>query len=165
VIKIRTRLPKKFYCTTYILRSPYVKMWTIARRKNSVSDPYSFDTKIFIYFFGLKTTIFLSLGLQPIKRTSSTSKHEFFFLLLLPFWILIRISTPNYPDTDPLTWLNPDPIRIRIRNNEKKWQESLHVPSARWKGPRARKVGSMSAATSMLPAKKECKYEISWQFF
>ncbi len=41
---------------------------------------------------------------------------KFFFYFcgsFLSSWIRIRI--PN-PDTDPLSWLNPDPIQIRIRN-------------------------------------------------
>ncbi len=32
----------------------------------------------------------------------------------LPSWIRIRIPNTDHPD--PLTWLNPDPIRIRLRN-------------------------------------------------
>ncbi len=39
---------------------------------------------------------------SPHKRASSTSKHE----ILNTFALLD-------PDPDPLTWLNPDPIRIR----------------------------------------------------
>jgi hypothetical protein len=41
--------------------------------------------------------------------------HNFFYFCgsFLPSWIRNRI--PN-TDPDPLTWLNPDPIRIRIRN-------------------------------------------------
>ncbi len=51
------------------------------------------------------------------KRTPSNVKHEisllFFYFsgLFLPSWIQIWIPNP-----DPLTWLNPDPIRIRIQN-------------------------------------------------
>ncbi len=44
---------------------------------------------------------------------------QFFQLLwlILPFWIRIRIRTLNTdPVPDPLALLNPDPIRIRIRN-------------------------------------------------
>ncbi len=37
----------------------------------------------------------------------------FFYGSFLPSWIRIRIRIPG---TDPLTWLNPDPIRIRVRN-------------------------------------------------
>ncbi len=79
-------------------------------------------------FFESKSTIYLPLG--PIKdvqvteeafssqkRTSSTSKHEiskFFYFCGYFFlsWIRIRILNT---DPDPLTWLNLDPIRIRIR--------------------------------------------------
>ncbi len=45
----------------------------------------------------------------------------------LPFWIRIRIPNP-----DPLTRLNPDPVRIRIRNPAVSW-------SADW--PRGRRGG------------------------
>jgi hypothetical protein len=55
---------------------------------------------------------------SPQKRTSNTSKHEitvsYFCGSFLLSWIRIRI--PN-PDQDPLNRLNPDPIRIRIRNS------------------------------------------------
>jgi hypothetical protein len=42
---------------------------------------------------------------SPQKRTSSTSKYKFhnFFL-----WVIFALLDPD-PDTDPLTWLNPDP--------------------------------------------------------
>jgi hypothetical protein len=41
------------------------------------------------------------------KRPSNTSKHEFFLLL----WVIFVLLDP-----DPLSRLNTDPIRIRIRN-------------------------------------------------
>ena len=46
------------------------------------------------------------------KRTTSTSKHKIiiFFLLL---WVIFALLDLN---TDPLTCLNPDSMRIRIRN-------------------------------------------------
>ncbi len=81
-------------------------------------------------FFGSKTTIYLSQGLH-IHRTSMLQKkpsalkrtsNTFFYFCgsFLPSWIWIRI--PN-TDPDPLTWLNPDPIgiRIRIRNPAQTW--------------------------------------------
>ncbi len=85
-------------------------------------------------FFGSKTTINLSLGLHkepPSYRRSlqlstkeaiqhfktwTLNKFSHFFGSFLPSWIRIGIRIPNtdlYPD--PLTRLNPDPIRIRIR--------------------------------------------------
>ncbi len=64
---------------------------------------------------------YLSLGLQDVKATEEALKREhlalqnmkflnFFYFCrsFLPTWIRIRISNPD-PDTDPLTWLNPDP--------------------------------------------------------
>jgi hypothetical protein len=60
------------------------------------------------YNFQAKKEVF-----RPQKRTSSTSKkHEIlsFFLIL---WVNLALLDP---DTDPLTRLNMDPIRIRIRN-------------------------------------------------
>ncbi len=43
----------------------------------------------------------------PQKKTSSTSKHEIslFFSIFVGHFALL--------DPNPLTWLNPDPIRIR----------------------------------------------------
>ncbi len=78
-------------------------------------------------FFLSKTAIYLPLGLHKVcpsyrkafssqKRPSITSKHELlqiFFYFCRPFltsWIRIRIPNP-----DPLTRLNPDPIRIQIQ--------------------------------------------------
>ncbi len=81
-----------------------------------------------IKFVRSKNTICLSLGLQkgrpsykrrslqPPKKTSSLQSMDFLIFFLLCELFLssgIRIRIPN-PDTDPLTWLNPDPIRIRI---------------------------------------------------
>ncbi len=77
------------------------------------------------FFFGSKTTIYLSLGLhkeRPSYRRSLqlskeaiqhfktwTFQKKFYFCgSFLPSWIRIRI-----PNQDPLTRLNPDPIRIR----------------------------------------------------
>jgi hypothetical protein len=76
----------------------------------------NYSRKFFLIFFGSKTTIYLSLGLHirnvqvgeeafsSQKRSSNTSKHELLKLLLVIFALL---------DPDPLTRLNPDPIRIR----------------------------------------------------
>ncbi len=78
-------------------------------------------------FFGSKTTIYLSLGLhkeRPSYRRSLqlskeaiqhfktwTFQEKFYFCgSFLPSWIRIPSTDP-----DPLTRLNPDPIRIRIR--------------------------------------------------
>ncbi len=83
-----------------------------------------------IIFFSSKTIIYLSLGLHKgrpgYKKKPSALKREnsalqnmkflnFFYFCgsFFPSWI--RIGIPN-TDPDPLTWLNPDPIRIRIRN-------------------------------------------------
>jgi hypothetical protein len=38
-----------------------------------------------------------------------------FFLLL---WVIALLDPDADPDLDPLTRLNPDPIRIRIRNSD-----------------------------------------------
>jgi hypothetical protein len=35
-------------------------------------------------------------------------------------WVIFALLDPD-PDMDPLTWLNPDPIRIRIRNTDVKY--------------------------------------------
>ncbi len=82
------------------------------------------------YFCWSKIAIYLSLGhykgrpsyrrsLQPSKENirSDTSKHEIskFFAIIVGHFALLD---PN-PDTDPLTWLNQDPIRLRIRNTGK----------------------------------------------
>jgi hypothetical protein len=70
-------------------------------------------------FFSSKSTIYLSLGLHKErseeafssqKRPSNTSKHELLKKNLL-LWVIFALLDP-----DPLTRLNPDPIRIRIRN-------------------------------------------------
>ncbi len=78
-----------------------------------------------------KTTTYLSLGLHKSRPSDKISlqllkeniqhfqnmKFLIFFFYFcgssLPSWIRIRI--PN-TDPDPLTWLNSDPIGIRIRN-------------------------------------------------
>jgi hypothetical protein len=39
----------------------------------------------------------------------------YFLWVSFALWIRNHIPYPD-PDTDPLTWLNPDPIWIRIRN-------------------------------------------------
>ncbi len=82
-----------------------------------------------------KTTIYLSLGLHkesPSYRRSlqlskeaiqhfktwTFQKNFYFCGSFLPSWIRIRI--PN-TDQDPLTRLNPDPIRIRIRIRNPAW--------------------------------------------
>jgi hypothetical protein len=78
------------------------------------------------YIFLSETTIYISLGLHKgqtknYKRSLLLLKENMKFLnffyfcgSLLPSWIRI----PN-ADTDPLTRLNPDPIRIRVRNPAK----------------------------------------------
>ncbi len=85
-----------------------------------------------IKFFGSKTAIYLSLGLykeipryrrslqlskEAIQhfRTWTFQKNFYFCGSFLPSWIWIRIWILN-TDPDPMTQLNPDPIRIRIRN-------------------------------------------------
>ncbi len=81
-----------------------------------------------LIFFTSKTTIFLSLGLHKgrpsYRRRLQLSKENiqhfktwifliffYFYGTFLPSWIRILNTDP-----DPLTWLNSDPIRIRIRN-------------------------------------------------
>ncbi len=74
--------------------------------------------------FDQKISIYLSLGfhegrqsyirsLQPSKRISSTYKHKFLKNVLF-LWVIFALLDPD-PDTDPLTWLNPDPIQLWIR--------------------------------------------------
>ncbi len=88
----------------------------------------------FFFFFFFKNCNLLSLGLHKGRSNYRRSLHpskeniQLFktwnFLIFfdfcgsfLPSWIQIRI--PNlYPDTDPLTWMNPDPIRIRTREGK-----------------------------------------------
>ncbi len=95
-----------------------------------------FTAEIFFYFFGSKTTIYLSLGLhkgrpsyrrslQLSKENIHHCKHEIF-----KFFLLLRVIFAL------LTWLNPDPIRIRtrIRNpsyrSRRRWPvSSLTAPS------------------------------------
>ncbi len=92
--------------------------------------------KFLFYFFGSKTTIYLSLGLHKERSSYRKSlqfskeaihhfKHELLnFLLLL--WVIFALLDP-----DQLTRLNPDPIRIRIRirirNPEKYFRNSKLV--------------------------------------
>ncbi len=85
--------------------------------------------KLIITFLSM-IAIYLSLGLhkgrpsyrrifQPSKKNiHHFKKHEIkkkinFCGSFLPFWIRVRIPNPD-PDTDSLTWLNPD--RDQIRN-------------------------------------------------
>jgi len=51
----------------------------------------------------------------------------------LPSWIRNRILNPD-PDTDPLTWLNPDAIRnrTRIQNTEKHLRSLLQLLLKVW---------------------------------
>ncbi len=84
-----------------------------------------------MYFFGSKTTIYLSLSLHKerpsYRRSPQISKEAIqhfktrtfkFFLLL---WVIFALLDPD-PDSESgsgsgsLNRLNPDPIRIRIRN-------------------------------------------------
>jgi hypothetical protein len=89
------------------------------------------EKKIKNIHFLSNTTIYLSLGLHKgrlsYKRSLQLSNMNiqhfktwnffifFFFVSFLPSWIRIRIPNTD-PDPDPLTWLNPDLIGIRIRN-------------------------------------------------
>ncbi len=100
-----------------------------------------------------KTTIYLFLGLQkerPSYRQSlQPSKREhpalqnrkflnFFYKFcgsFLPSWVQIRIRLPNPDqDTDPLTWLNPDPIRIGSETLVKIEVRRVHTSSRRQTG-------------------------------
>jgi hypothetical protein len=84
-----------------------------------------FKAENFYIFFWSKIAIYLSIGLhkgRPSYRRSLQSSKENIqhfktwniLWVILPSWINIRIWISN---PDPLTWLNPDPIRIvRIQN-------------------------------------------------
>ncbi len=65
----------------------------------------------------------LQLSKEAIQHFKTwTSKFFFYFCgSFLPSWIRILI-----PDPDPLTRLNPDPIRIRIRNPAEFSPKSAH---------------------------------------
>ncbi len=75
-------------------------------------------------FFGSKTAIYLSLGLHKVRpkyrRSLQLSKEAiqhfktWTFKKFLLLWVFFALLDP-----DPLTRLNPDPIRIRIRNPAK----------------------------------------------
>ncbi len=54
-------------------------------------------------------------SLQPSKRTSSASKVKTWNFLI--FSAFVGHFALRDPGPDPLTWLNPDPVRIRIRNS------------------------------------------------
>jgi hypothetical protein len=86
-------------------------------------------------------TVYLSLGLN--KRTSKLQKNpsalkrehpELQNMKFLNFFLLFifALLNPN-TDPDPLTWLNLDPIRIRIRNPAfgkiilRKWNKTLKI--------------------------------------
>ncbi len=108
---------------------------------SSVSDPYSFDPdpaflaeyrsgsrviwpkigknlqlKNNYIFFCSKIAIYSSLGVHKgspsCRRSLQPSKENYLYFCgsFLPSWVRIRFTNP---DTDPLTWLNQDPIRIR----------------------------------------------------
>ncbi len=62
-------------------------------------------------FSGSKTTIYLSLGLHKGRPSYKRSLHLSKFFSTL--WVIFALLNP---DPDPLTRLNPDPIRIRICN-------------------------------------------------
>ncbi len=90
-----------------------------------------FIAKKEINFFGSKTTLYLLRGLhkgRPSYRKSLQPSKEniqhyktwnfiFFLLLYVNFALL---------DPDPMTWLNPDPIRIR--NTVGKGEKLRHAP-------------------------------------
>ncbi len=74
------------------------------------------------FFFWLKTTIYLSLGLHKelpsYRRSLQLSKEniQHFKTWNFKFFLLLRVIFALLdPDPDPLTRLNPDPILIRIR--------------------------------------------------
>jgi hypothetical protein len=68
---------------------------------------------------GSKTAIYLSLGLHKdvqkkpsaLKREHSALQNMIFLIFFLLLWVTFALLDP-----DLLTRLNPDPIRIRIRN-------------------------------------------------
>jgi hypothetical protein len=75
--------------------------------KQKVEKFYSWNWKEKIWDFWLKIAIYWSLGLH---------KGRPFFYFCGPFltsWMRIRI-----PNSDPLNWLNPDLVRIRIRSTD-----------------------------------------------
>ncbi len=82
-----------------------------------------------LIFFWSKITTYASIqdvqtaeeAFIPQKRTSSSSKHEIskFFIFFGPFFALLDPDpdSESDPEKDPLTWMNPDSVRIRnIRN-------------------------------------------------
>jgi hypothetical protein len=77
---------------------------------------YSWKKKL--NFFSSKAAIYLSLVLHKVhpsyrrslQLSNEAIQHFKTFLLL---WVIFALLDP---DPDPLTRLNPDPIRIRIRN-------------------------------------------------
>ncbi len=93
--------------------------------------------------FWSKNAIYLSLGLHKVRPSYRRSlqlskeaiqhfKHEllkFFYFCgsFLPSWIRIRIPNP-----DPLTRLNPDPIRIRISNSDLNKQFFRQLGDLKW---------------------------------
>ncbi len=77
---------------------------------------YSWQKK---HFFDQKIAIHLSLGLhkdRPIQATVIKREHPNEISYLFSILSVIFYLLDPEPDTDPLTWLNPDPIWIRIRN-------------------------------------------------
>ncbi len=99
-----------------------------------------FDDQIFLFW--IKNTIYLSLGhhkgrpslLKPsaLKREHPTLQNMKFLKIFyfcgsfFPSWIRI----PN-TDPDPLTWLNPDPIGIRIRKYGRPRSKSCQLRTLR----------------------------------
>ncbi len=56
--------------------------------------------------------------MPKLQKNPSALKREhaaWNFFIFSTFVGHFALLDPD-PDTDPLTWLNPDPIRIRIRN-------------------------------------------------
>jgi len=86
----------------------------------SVLDPNSFDTETDPAFYAEYRTGFrflirpastaLKESKENIQRFKTWNSLIFFYFCgsFLPSWIRIQIPNP-----DPLTWLNPDPIRIQ----------------------------------------------------
>jgi hypothetical protein len=69
---------------------------------------------------------------SALKRGHPTLQNMNFYKFFLLLWVIFALLDPDpdpgfrIPDPDPLARLNPDPIRIRIRNPEKNGAHPQH---------------------------------------